>query len=129
MKEYYIYIIKCADNSYYRGVTENLLTRLQKHRSGYYPTSYPYNSRPVKLVYYCNFSDVNEVILFEKQAKGWSRKKKEALIDKNFEKLKELSVCTNKSHFSNYRKDKQGFMDEVRKFATCAQPDNSTESS
>ncbi len=127
MKEYYVYIIKCADNSYYTGVTRDLLQRLQQHESGYNSKSYTHNRRPVRLVYYCVFSDINDAILFEKQIKGWSRKKKEALIDGNFNKLKELSICANDTHFSNYQKDKEGFMDEVRKFATCAQPDNFAE--
>lgn len=65
------------------------------------------------------FSDINDAILFEKQIKGWSRKKKEALIDGNFNKLKELSICTNGTHFNNYQKDKEGF--------DSTQPDNSAE--
>ena len=51
--------------------------------------------------------------------KGWSRKKKEALIDENFNKLKELSACMNNTHFINYQKDKEGF--------DSAQPDNFAE--
>ncbi|WP_349292815.1 GIY-YIG nuclease family protein [Elizabethkingia ursingii] len=37
MKGYYVYIIKCADNSYYTGVTRDLLQRLQQHQSGIIP--------------------------------------------------------------------------------------------
>jgi hypothetical protein len=47
------------------------------------------------------FHDPDHAIEFEKQVKGWSRKKKEAIIAGNWEKLKELSVCNNESHFSN----------------------------
>lgn len=51
--------------------------------------------------------------------KGWSRKKKEALIDENFNKLKELSACMNNTHFINYQK--------IKKTSTLAQPDNFAE--
>ena len=46
----------------------------------------------------------NLAISFEKQIKGWSRKKKEALIDNNWDKIKELSICKNKTHFATNKK-------------------------
>lgn len=118
MNQYYVYILKCSDNSYYTGVTNNLELRFSQHQSGKFPDSYTHNRRPLKLVFYCEFNDISQAIAFEKQVKGWSRKKKEAIINDNWESLKELSFCKNESNFRNFKKDK-GF--------DSAQPDNGEE--
>ncbi|MCB9250940.1 MAG: GIY-YIG nuclease family protein [Flavobacteriales bacterium] len=97
MKQYFVYILKCSDNSYYTGVTNNLERRFAEHQIGINQGSYTHNRRPVSLVFNSNFNDVRQAISFEKQVKGWSRKKKEALIRKDWNKLKELSECKNES--------------------------------
>ena len=51
MKEYYIYILECADKTYYTGFTSNLEKRIQEHESGKYKDSYTYKRRPVKLIF------------------------------------------------------------------------------
>jgi putative endonuclease len=61
---------------------------------------YTYNKRPVELLHNNSFNDVN--IAFEKPIKGWSRKKKEALIRENWEEMKEFAKCKNNSHYKNY---------------------------
>lgn len=91
MKIYYVYIVKCSDNSYYTGFTNDLERRINEHNDGLNSDSYTYNRRPVELVFYCEFNDVNQAIDFEKQIKGWSRKKKEAIINDNWKLLPELS--------------------------------------
>ncbi|MCL1663950.1 GIY-YIG nuclease family protein [Elizabethkingia ursingii] len=91
MKTYYVYIVKCLDNSYYTGMTNNLTRRIDEHNEGNNPESYTYTRRPVKLVFYSEFNEVEQAIAFEKQVKGWSRKKKEAIINDNWEILPELS--------------------------------------
>ena len=91
MKLSYIYILKCADDSYYTGITSNLNGRLLEHISGVHKDSYTYSRRPLTLVYYAEFSDINLAILTEKQIKKWSRAKKEALINDEFEKLPNLA--------------------------------------
>ena len=101
MKYYYVYILKCSDSSYYTGLTNNIERRFQEHQSGENSTSYTFKKRPVELVFCEEFLDVNQAISFEKQIKGWSRKKKEAIIDGNYGKLKELSVCFNESNHKN----------------------------
>jgi putative endonuclease len=53
MKQSYVYILKCSDDSYYTGVTSNLTKRLFQHETGFYPDCYTANKRPVELVYYC----------------------------------------------------------------------------
>lgn len=90
--EFYVYIIKCSDDSYYTGITNNLDKRISEHQNGIDSKCYTYKRRPLKIVLVEQFNDVREAIGREKQIKGWSRKKKEALIDGNWEKLKHLSV-------------------------------------
>lgn len=91
MKRYYVYILLCTDNSYYTGVTNDLETKLLYHQNGYNPNCYTFHRRPVEIVYYTEFDDVNQAIAFEKQVKGWSRSKKEAIINDEWEKLPNLS--------------------------------------
>lgn len=91
MKKYYVYILLCSDNSYYTGVTNNLEVRFLYHQNGYDINSYTYNRRPVEIVFYTEFNEINQAIAFEKQVKGWSRKKKEAIINDEWEKLPNLS--------------------------------------
>ena len=92
IKYYYVYILRCSDGSYYTGFTNNPDRRLEEHNSGRNPGAYTYRRRPVKLVYVVAFSDPMEGIAFEKQLKGWSKKKKEALINGDIELLKALSI-------------------------------------
>jgi len=87
MKTYYVYILKCADNSYYTGVTDDLEKRINEHQYGTDPKSYTYNRRPVTLVFVEYFQNPIDAISREKQIKGWSRKKKEALINGEWDKL------------------------------------------
>lgn len=81
MKSYWVYILKCSDNSFYTGVTNDYERRFYEHESGVSLTCYTYNKRPLKLVYIEEFNDVVDAISLEKQVKGWNRKKKLALIE------------------------------------------------
>jgi len=90
MKDYFVYIVKCSDESYYTGVTSNLEQRINEHNYGIFK-GYTSKRLPVTLVLSNRFSDVREAIRAEKQIKGWSRAKKEALIEGDFEKLVKLS--------------------------------------
>ncbi len=90
MKDYFVYIVQCSDNSYYTGVTSNLKKRVTEHNSGFFK-GYTSNRRPVILAYSNKFSDVNDAIRAEKQIKGWSRAKKEALINDDFNLLIKLA--------------------------------------
>ena len=91
MKFYFVYILKCADDSYYTGVTNNIEERVRQHESGYSASSYTYNRRPVTLVFSQQMQSIQQAIELEKQIKGWSRKKKEAFINEDWEKLKLFS--------------------------------------
>ena len=79
MKTYIVYILKFSDKSYYTGITSSLEKRLIEHKKGKHIESYTYKRRPLELVFYCEFSNVEIAIEIEKQIKKWSRVKKEAL--------------------------------------------------
>ena len=104
MKRMYVYIVKCKDNSYYTGVTNDVERRVIEHNIGENQSAYTFERRPVTLVFWEHFNNPNQAIEFEKQVKGWSRNKKEALIERNWGKLKELAVCKNETSHKNYKK-------------------------
>ncbi|EEQ96499.1 GIY-YIG catalytic domain protein [Brucella intermedia LMG 3301] len=86
-----VYILRCADGSYYTGLTkQNIEARLWEHNEGIYD-SYTKKRRPVELVFTETYDRIVDAIARERQIKGWSRAKKEALIALNYEGLPELS--------------------------------------
>ena len=102
MKVYYVYILKCSDKSFYVGITNDLERRVLEHQSGKIKNSYTFKRRPVELKWYQQFLEVNQAIRFEKKIKGWSRRKKQALIDENWEDLIKFS--------KNYTENKESRM-------------------
>jgi putative endonuclease len=88
---FYVYILKCADSTYYVGVTNDLDRRINEHQSGSKPGSYTSTRLPIELVYYAEFTEPETAFTFETQIKKWSRAKKEALINGEYEKLPNLS--------------------------------------
>ena len=86
----YMYILLCDDGSYYTGSTNNLELRLQQHFAGE-GANHTKKHPPVELLYYEEFDRIDEAFNREKQVQGWSRKKKEALINREYGKLPELS--------------------------------------
>ena len=99
-----VYMLKCSDNSYYTGVTNNLEKRLNEHENGIDSECYTYFRRPLKVVFYQIFNDPLQAIAFEKRIKGWSRKKKEAIINDDWEKLKQFSICKNETSHVYYER-------------------------
>ena len=91
MKTYFVYILKCNDNSYYTGFTNNLERRVGEHQSGKKKDCYTFDKRPIELVWFESFNDVLNAIAIEKQIKGWSRRKKEALIQQDWDRLVQYS--------------------------------------
>lgn len=62
-----------------------------EHQDGKYKESYTYSRKPVTLEFYQDFVNPNQAIMVEKQLKKWSKSKKEALINNEFEKLPNLA--------------------------------------
>ena len=91
MKVYYLYILKCSDDTYYTGVTSNINKRLKQHQSSFFKDSYTSKRLPVELVFYTEFTHIGIAIEKEKQIKKWSKAKKEALINGEYQKLPNLS--------------------------------------
>jgi predicted GIY-YIG superfamily endonuclease len=83
----------CSDRSYYTGSTTNLDQRIVDHNNGRYG-GYTSSRLPVQLAWSQEFSDVRDAIALERQIKGWSRKKKDALIRSDFKLLHELARST-----------------------------------
>ena len=87
-----IYILRCADGSFYTGVTRRPLEeRLSEHVNGVFPACYTYFRRPVALVHSEFHERIAEAVATERRIKGWSRAKKEAYIRGDFDRLVTLA--------------------------------------
>ena len=91
---FFVYILKCRDGRYYVGSYRghDIAIRVGEHNSGKYPTAYTYHRRPVELLWSEDFPEPEAAIQAERQIKGWSRAKKEALIAGDVTALKRLSL-------------------------------------
>lgn len=103
MRSYFVYILKCKDDSYYTGITNDPDKRLWQHNEGLINNSYTFSRKPVKLVFTSEFENVYDAIAAEKRIKGWGRKKKEALIKGDFDLLHDLSKCRNITSHTKYK--------------------------
>jgi len=90
MKSGWVYILKCADSTYYSGSTSNLLKRIAQHNVGSF-SGYTSARRPVTLIWSEQFVDISDAVRAEGQIKGWSRRKKEALISGDYDLLRLLA--------------------------------------
>ena len=88
---FWVYILRCADDSYYTGHTDNLEQRIAQHNQGYFPTCYTYKRRPLTLVFSQDFVTREEALASEQQIKGWSRKKKEAMMRGDWAEVSRLA--------------------------------------
>lgn len=75
-----MYILKCADGTYYTGSTKNLEKRLLQHKNGE-GANYTKKKLPIDLVYYEEYDRIDSAFYREKQIQGWSHAKKKALIE------------------------------------------------
>lgn len=90
---HYVYILRCADDSFYVGSTENLDSQLKAHNDGR-GAAYTYKHRPVRLVYSEVLDSETAAINRERQLKRWSHNKKQALVDGDIKGLKHLTRRT-----------------------------------
>ena len=96
-----MYILECCDGSYYTGSTKDLDLRIAQHQAGE-GANHTKKRLPVKLLYFEEFNRIDEAFYREKQVQGWSRKKKEALMNKNYERLHLEAECKNESHYGGF---------------------------
>ena len=90
----FMYILMCSNGHYYVGSTDNLEQRLNQHMSGE-GANYTRKHLPVRLVYFEEFQRIDDAFYREQQIKGWSRAKKDALINQNIKVLHNLSCITS----------------------------------
>jgi putative endonuclease len=87
----FVYILRCADGSYYVGSTRGTLeVRIAQHNAGTFG-GYTARRRPVTIVFQQEFDRITDAIAAERQLKGWRRAKKEALIQGDYSTLPELA--------------------------------------
>jgi putative endonuclease len=88
----YVYMLRCADDSYYVGSAtgNDLNRRIMEHQTGARP-GYTFKRRPVTLVWSEHFDRITDAIAAERQIKGWSRAKKEALIAGDWHRVQLLA--------------------------------------
>ena len=86
-----VYIVRCSDGSYYTGLTKQPIeARIWEHNEGIYK-GYTARRRPVELMFTETYDRILDAIARERQIKGWSRAKKEALMRLAYEELPELA--------------------------------------
>ncbi|ABQ56462.1 TPA: GIY-YIG nuclease family protein [Legionella pneumophila] len=92
---FWVYILQCSDKSYYTGQTDNLEKRLTQHQDKMIPGCYTSTRLPIQLKFSQEFMSREEALSAERQIKGWSRRKKEALINGDWQALSDYSKRKN----------------------------------
>ena len=92
MRPFYVYLLRCWDGSYYAGHTDDIDRRVAEHLAGV-KGGYTCTRRPVRLVWLCEMPARADAIERERQIKGWTRAKKEALARDDWERMHELAKC------------------------------------
>ena len=92
---FWVYILKCSDYSYYTGHTDNLENRIGEHQNGLCG-GYTASRLPVELAFSQEFPTRIEALAAEQQIKGWGRKKKEAMMRGDWPEVSRLAKCTDK---------------------------------
>ncbi len=93
MKPFFVYMLRCADGSYYLGHSDDLVHRVAQHQAGEI-AGYTHERRPVELVWSQETATRDEALVAESKLKGWSRAKKEALMAGDWAQISDLA----KSH-------------------------------
>ncbi len=88
---FWAYLLRCSDGSYYVGTARiDLEVRIAQHNAGMFG-GYTSTRRPVELIFSQHFESITDAIEAERQVKGWTRAKKEALIRGDWDRLKVLA--------------------------------------
>src|SRR5690348_16040664 len=87
---FWVYIVRCNDDSYYTGHTDNLELRVAGHNADKF-RGFTFSRRPVELVFYQECVCRDDAFRLERQIKGWSRAKKQAMIRKDWDKISQLA--------------------------------------
>ena len=89
----WVYILECADKSFYTGLTKqnDPVARVWEHNNRIYKDAYTATRLPVKLDYTEHFESITDAIETERKIKGWSRAKKIAMINGDWQRVVDLS--------------------------------------
>ncbi len=109
---FYTYMLHCSDKSYYVGHTDNLSQRLSAHQLGTID-GYTAARLPVKLVWHQEFHTREDAFNAERKIKGWSRKKKQALIESNWEQISFYSKKNQEEALESFDKLRTGATKEI----------------
>lgn len=96
MKPFWVYILRCSDNSYYTGHTDNLDHRIAQHNAGDIAGCYTASRLPVTLAFSQPCATRAEALSAERQIKGWSRKKKEAMMRGDWVEVSRLARSSSR---------------------------------
>ena len=92
MRQYYVYMLRCSDGTFYVEISRDPDRRLWQHNAGIDEKAYTHSRRPVQMVHASAFDDVFQAIDWEKHLKKWSHAKKQALADGDWKEIHEI-VC------------------------------------
>jgi predicted GIY-YIG superfamily endonuclease len=84
MLDFYVYILKCSDGTYYTGHTDNLEKRIAEHTDNTYEC-YTSSRLPISVVFVQEFASRAEALEAERRIKKWGKRKKDALVYKGWE--------------------------------------------
>ncbi|MES2338488.1 MAG: GIY-YIG nuclease family protein [Pseudomonadota bacterium] len=87
---FWTYLVRCSDGKYYAGHTDALEARIAAHLAGR-GSDFTARRQPVTFVWAQDFSSRLEALESERQIKGWSRAKKEALIAGDWDRVSQLA--------------------------------------
>ena len=104
---FWIYILRCADNSYYTGHTDNLEQRISEHQNGLCG-GYTANRLPVEFVFSQECATREEALAAEQQIKGWSRKKKEGMMRGDWAEVSRLARGADRDGMSAHPSTSSG---------------------
>ena len=120
---FWVYILHCADGSYYTGHTDNLEKRIQEHHAGMITSCYTFKRRPLQLVFSQDFPTRVEALTSEQQIKGWSRKKKEAMIRGDWAEVSRLAKSTNAVQTKPFDFAQESHVDSCPQNSTTVRPE------
>jgi len=86
---FWVYMLRCSDDSFYVGHTDDLGRRFGQHVAGVFP-GYTHNRRPLTLVFSAELPTREAALQAERRIKGWSRAKKTALIARDWQAISAL---------------------------------------
>ena len=94
----HVYMLRCADGSLYVGSAtgDDATHRVDQHNAAAFPGSYTSSRRPVTLIWCENFARITDAIAAERRIKGWSRAKKLALANGDWDRVHQLAKRRNK---------------------------------